>query len=60
MGWLENLNINVVKVCEVCGAEAENLVRVKIENVVYNICKDCVEKYNYTEYTGDDVLSDWN
>ncbi len=53
------------KVCELCGKKTADTIRVKIEeqgvyHPVRNICQECVEKNGYTEYTGDDFISDWN
>ncbi len=56
--WLEDeKNENI---CELCGKETTDTIRVKIEDFVYNVCKDCVEKNGYSEYDGSDVYSDWN
>ena len=48
------------RVCGLCGKESEVLVRVKIDNTIYDVCPKCVKKYNYTEYDGSDWASDWN
>ena len=55
---LENEDKNTV--CEVCGKESKVLVPVKIDDIVYDVCPECVKKNNYTEYDGSDWASDWN
>ena len=58
---MENVeNVENVNVCEVCGKETENTIRVKIELVVYNVCKECAKDNGYDEYDGSDYASDWN
>jgi len=48
------------KKCDLCGKETDELFEVKIDGVIYHICKECLEKGNYKVYDGKDWASDWN
>lgn len=46
--------------CDLCGKKTDELFEVKIDGVIYHICKECLEKGNYKVYDGKDWASDWN
>lgn len=57
----ENKTNNVRKgYCDICKKLVDDVIEVKIDNEVLDVCRVCADAKGYKEYDGEDYASDWN
>lgn len=46
--------------CDICGKLVDDIIEVKVDGKILNVCTFCAEAKGYEEYDGSDYGSDWN